>query len=245
MNHTFLDNLNTFKNDPMLRAVVIPITIAITAMGASLKERNTYDIKSVVKDKASKYNINFGNRNYQIDFEPPSAKGIMAIAKGEREAEKLTLNKDKFMYNKCKNLIVNTAEPFIRNMLDKIDKGTIDQITAKREIIAEVNRIKKDVEQYYKNEGMEWGYERIYRQKAMIIAKDAEQIKALDPKNAEKTGTFPGDKSYVDLVINKNNLKVDTDILKLVNDAAKEEMIKQGFVKYGAKPQPLVGKLRY
>lgn len=245
MNPTFLDNLNTFKNDPMLRAVAIPSTIVITAMGASLKERNTYDIKSVVKDKASKYDINFGNRNDQINFEPPSAKGIMAIAKGEREAEKLTLNKDKFMYNKCKNLIVNTAEPFIRNMLDKIDKGDIDQITAKREIIAEVDRIKKDVEQYYKNEGMEWGYERIYRQKAMIIAKDAEQIKALDPKNAEKTGTFPGDKSYVDLVFNRNNLKVDPDILKLVNDAAKEEMIKQGFVKYGAKPQPLVGKLRY
>ena len=49
-NSTFMDNINTFKDDKLTQVIAYPTTLALTAMGASVKENYSFDIKDVLKE---------------------------------------------------------------------------------------------------------------------------------------------------------------------------------------------------
>lgn len=241
LNPTLLDNVNTFKDEPLIRLIAFPTSMALTAMGASLKEDYSYDIKAILKNKSSKLGAAFGKE--AINFEPPSAKMYEVPLRGERDEEKGALSTDKYIFNKVKTVIEDTSSDYIRKELDKYyHKGVEQDPQFVAELTQKIEDIKRATENHFKNEGYEWGYNKIWREEALKFKDQIPGLAGYDEKSIPYK-RFPGEQSsWIDKLFNTNN--IDKDLKDEIDRNARERMRQLGFVKYGAEKNEVTEKLK-
>ena len=240
-NSTFMDNINTFKDDKLTQVIAYPTTLALTAMGASVKENYSFDIKDVLKVKSQQLGAQFGLE--AINFEPWDRNLFAVPLKGERDEEKAALKVDMYTYTRSKDIINKTASKYIREQLEKYYRSDAkENPTFVSNLEEKVEKIKEATSQYLKNEGYVWGYNLEWRRAALEFKDQIPQLSNED-ENKVLYGRFPGDLSTADKLFGTNKLNISKELLDKINRKTANKMKELGFVKFGAKKKEVNEKL--
>ena len=110
------------------------------------------------------------------------------------------------------------------------------------ELTQKIEDIKRATENHFKNEGYEWGYNKIWREEALKFKDQIPGLAGYDEKSIPYK-RFPGEQSsWIDKLFNTNN--IDKDLKDEIDRNARERMRQLGFVKYGAEKNEVTEKLK-